>query len=252
MDLAAQFIAMGIPPDQAKQYADNFVKGLTELGLSDVQTTPPTPDLITLVQKNNPFDTALLKVGVRPTNVSLYRAALDSAMTKSNIGTKNRKAMFLAQVLHESNMLSTVTENLNYSEKGLLAVFGRYFNSSNVRSYARNPQKIANRVYASRMGNGNEASGDGWKFRGRGLIQLTGKENYINCGKSIGVDLVAKPDHLATPAGAAASAAWFWNMRGLNKSADAGDIRTNTKLINGGFKGLDHRTSLYQKLLPLV
>lgn len=248
MNLEQQFLSMGMSPDDAKKNADSFVTGLKELGLSDTET----PATVQIVQKNNKLANILSKVGVRPTLAETYSSHLDKAMTKSSILTKNQKSMFLAQTLHESAMLSDVTENLNYSELNLAKVFKKYFDRNTAKIYARNPEKIANRVYANRMGNGNEMTGDGWKYRGRGLIQLTGKENYINCGKDLGVDLIKNPDYLTTPVGAAMSAAWFWRKNKLNFSAEKGDIVTNTKIINGGSNGIDHRINLYQKLLNLM
>lgn len=250
MDLEKQFLSMGMTPAQAKEHADNFVKGLKELGLSDDKVE--TNNYVEIVKKNNKLDSILLKVGVRPTAVQRYSTALDQAMVEFGIDTSRRKSMFLAQILHESGMLSAVEENLNYSEQGLLKTFKKYFDRTRAARYARNPQKIANRVYANRMGNGNEDSGDGWRFRGRGLIQLTGKNNYIACGKELGVDLIKNPDYLLTPEGAARSAGWFWETNKLNRTADIRDIQGNTKIINGGFKGLDHRVSLYNKLSNLT
>jgi putative chitinase len=149
-------------------------------------------------------------------------------------------------------MFSASIENLNYSELGLSKVFKNYFDRNTAKKYARQPERIANRVYANRMGNGNEMSGDGWRYRGRGLIQLTGKENYLKCGKGLGVDLLKNPDYLLTPIGATRSAGWFWNSKNLNRTADAKDIVANTKIINGGLKGLAHRQELYNKLLNII
>jgi putative chitinase len=248
MNLEQQFLSMGMSAEDAKKNAENFVTGLKELGLSDTET----PQAIQIAQKNNALANILIKAGVRPNLAETYSNYLDKTMIESSIQTKNQKSMFLAQVLHESTMLSDVTENLNYSELNLAKVFKKYFDRNTAKTYARNPEKIANKVYANRMGNGNEMSGDGWKYRGRGLIQLTGKENYINCGKNLGIDLIKNPDYLTTPEGAARSAGWFWRKNKLNFSADKGDIITNTKIINGGSIGLDHRISLYQKLLKLI
>lgn len=248
MNLEQQFLSMGMDPVDAKKNADNFVTGLKELGLSDSETT----DAVQISHKNNKLASVLSKVGVRLSLVETYSSHLDNAMTKAGILTKNQKCMFLAQVLHESAMLSTAIENLNYSELNLVKVFKKYFDRNTAKKYARQPQKIANRVYANRMGNGDEMSGDGWKYRGRGLIQLTGKENYINCGKDLGVDLIKNPDYLTNPVGAAMSAGWFWRKNKLNFSAEKGDIITNTKIINGGSNGLNHRINLYQKLLNLM
>ncbi len=132
---------------------------------------------------------------------------------------------------------------MNYNAKALRAVFGNYFPTDELaEDYARKPEKIANRVYANRMKNGDEESGDGWKYRGRGLIQLTGKENYTKCGGALKIDLVNKPDLLAQDANAAVAAAcWFWDSRKLNAYADQDDIRSVTKCINGGYNGLEDR-----------
>ena len=164
-----------------------------------------------------------------------------------NFSTLNRRAAFLAQCGHESAGFSRVTENLNYSAEGLNKVFRKYFPTvESAKLYARQPQKIANRVYANRMGNGNESSGDGWKYRGRGFIQLTGKFNYHNCGIDIGVDLVNKPEYLETMEGALKSAMWYWNKRKINVFADKNDIVGMTKAINGGTIGLEDRRHHYE------
>lgn len=249
MNLEDQFLNMGMSPEEAKKHAENFVTGLKELGLSDA-----TPEPIPVVAKtsNSKTQSALIAVGVRPELARKYSASLDKAMSEFDVNTKNRQTMFLAQLLHESNMLTDLTENLNYSELGLVKVFKNHFDRNSAKRYARQPERIANRVYANRMGNGNEMSGDGWRFRGRGLIQLTGRENYVNCGKGLGVDLLKNPDYLLTPEGSARSAGWYWKSRKLNSSADAKDITTNTRIINGGSNGLEHRTSLYRKLLTLL
>lgn len=166
-----------------------------------------------------------------------------SAVAEENgINTPLRAAHFLAQVAHESGWFKYNKENLNYSAKALRSVFGKYFPSMELaQQYERKPEKIANRVYANRMSNGDEASGDGWKFRGRGLIQLTGKDNYKSFSKDRGMDFVAEPEKVAEPKWALDSAAWFWSKRGLNAYADKDDVLTVTKRINGGTNGLDHR-----------
>lgn len=159
---------------------------------------------------------------------------------KYEINTPKRKAYFIGQCMHESGGFKQLKENLNYSAKGLMATWpSRFPDMDTAEKYERNPEKIANKVYAGRMGNTED--GDGAKYIGRGLIQLTGKENYANCGSAIGVDLVANPDLLATPKYAALSAGWFWNRKGLNALADADDIDTITKRINGGLIGLADR-----------
>jgi len=159
-----------------------------------------------------------------------------------------RQAAFLAQTAHESASFTAVKENLNYSAIGLRKIFPKYFPTDELAAqYARQPWKIANRVYANRMGNGDEASGDGWKYRGRGLIQLTGKNNYVSCGTDIGKDLTADPLWLESPEGAVKSALWYWNKNSLNTYADAEDIRGMTKRINGGYHGLDDRLQKYER-----
>lgn len=186
---------------------------------------------------------ALIIPNAQAANISKYTPALNSEMSKYEINTPLRVANFIAQVAHESGSLNYSSENLNYSAKALRAVFGKYFPTDEMaEAYARQPEKIANKVYANRMGNGDEASGEGWKFRGRGLIQLTGKDNYTQCGKGIGLDLLSNPDQLANDANAAVAASgWYWDSHGLNTYADQDDIVTITKRINGGLNGLDDR-----------
>lgn len=165
--------------------------------------------------------------------------------------------MFLAQCAHESAGFTVLTENLNYSAQALLKVFPKYFNSANVSEYARNPEKIANRVYANRMG--NNSNGDGWKYRGRGYIQLTGKNNYKSFAQYLkdenisGIqDPLDNPDELSQMLCAMQSAVWFWNKNNLNVYADKDDISGCTKVINGGFNGLQERKTLYTFLKTLI
>lgn len=176
-------------------------------------------------------------------NIDKYLGALNDEMAKFDINTPLRAAHFVAQLAHESGSFHYSSENLNYSASALKAVFGKYFPTEEMaEEYARQPEKIANRVYADRMGNGDEASGEGWKYRGRGLIQLTGKDNYTNCGAATGMDIVNHPDQLADDANAAVAAAgWFWDMRKLNSYADQDDVKAITKRINGGYNGLEDR-----------
>lgn len=176
-------------------------------------------------------------------NINKYLGALNGEMSKFDINSPLRAAHFIAQLAHESGSFHYSSENLNYSAKALRAVFGKYFPTDELaEEYARQPEKIASRVYAERMGNGDEASGEGWMYRGRGLIQLTGKDNYTNCGKATGMDLVSAPDQLAENADAAVAAAgWFWDMRKLNGYADEDDVKAITKRINGGYNGLEDR-----------
>ena len=159
---------------------------------------------------------------------------------KYNISTTKRQAAFIGQCAHESGNFTKLEENLNYSPERLMAVWpSRFPDMATAVKYAHNPQLLANKVYSGRMGNSQE--GEGYAFRGRGLIQLTGKDMYANCGSGIGVDLLGNPDWLLDPKYAALSAGWFFNKKGLNDLADVGDFDTMTKRINGGLIGLDDR-----------
>jgi putative chitinase len=173
---------------------------------------------------------------------------LKETFEKYGINTTKRQAAFIGQCMHESGGFKLLEENLNYSAKALMATWPSRFPSEEMANqYARNPEKIANKVYGGRMGNADESSGEGWKYRGRGIKQLTGKENYERCGSGLGVDLVGNPDLLLDPKYAALSAGWFWNKHNLNDLADKSDIETMTKRINGGLLGLDSRKTAIAK-----
>ena len=191
---------------------------------------------------------------VRAENIDKFYEALCDAMEEFDIDQNNKRiAAFLAQCAHESGNLAVLHENLNYKAEGLTKIFHKYFPDMETASeYAHNPEKIANRVYANRMGNGDEDSGEGFKYCGRGLIQLTGKQNYTYCGQALEVDLLDDPSYLETPEGAARSAAWFWDSRDLNDLADEGDMKTITKKINGGFIGLEERIGNYETALAAL
>lgn len=164
-----------------------------------------------------------------------------------------RAAGFLAQVVHESGGLNFTIENLNYSKEGLRKTFSKYFPTDAIAAeYARKPEKIANRVYANRMKNGNEQSGDGWKFRGRGLIQLTGRDNYTKLSQDLGLSLDDTVKYLETPNGAVSSAGWFWDNNKLNQYCDNDDFITLTKRINGGTNGLADRQHHYDIALKYL
>lgn len=174
-----------------------------------------------------------------------------------DINTPQRIAAFLAQCGHESGGWTVFEENLNYSAKGLMGIFKKYFQTEDLaNAYQRQPEKIANRVYANRMGNGPEESGDGFKFRGRGPIQLTGKANYTSFAKDMfenWEEVVSNPDWVTYDKDfALMSAIWFWNKNGLNKEADAGDIKTMTRKINGGYIGLEDRIKHYNEAIHLL
>ena len=180
-------------------------------------------------------------------NYDLYLPHFNVFLLKYDINTPLRLAHFLAQVGHESTQLNVVTENLNYSYAGLLRVFGKYFNIRTAILYARKPEKIANRVYANRMNNGDEASGDGWKFRGRGLIQCTGRSNYSRLAKFIDKSLEDTIAYLETPEGAVLSAVWYWHERKINAIADRDNLEAVTRAVNGGLNGLKDRRIYLQR-----
>lgn len=166
---------------------------------------------------------------------------------------KKRAAAFIAQVAHESGGFNFVKENLNYSAKGLRTTFKKYFaDESTANAYAKQPIKIANRVYANRMGNGDEASGDGYKYCGRGLIQLTGKQNYTKFAADLGISVDETVAYLETPEGAVSSAGWFWDNNNLNSYCDKDDFVGLTKRINGGTIGLEDRKHHYELALSLL
>lgn len=177
---------------------------------------------------------------------------LSQQLPAAQITTRLRVAAFISQCAHESSEFRVLQENLNYSALALQRVWPRHFPTAQLaQQYARQPQRIANRAYANRMGNGAEHTGDGWRFRGRGLIQLTGRNNYAACSSALfGSDqLLQEPDLLLQPQWAVASACWFWQRNALNRWADAADITALTRAINGGTNGLDHRIQLWHQCL---
>jgi putative chitinase len=182
-----------------------------------------------------------------------WHHALEQALPYYDINTPSRVAAFLAQCAHESGGFRALKENLNYKAASLRRVFPKYFpNDDLATSYAGKQEMIANRVYGNRMGNGPEESGDGYKYCGRGLIQLTGKSNYQAFADSIETPVEDIPEYLATFEGAVQSACWFWESNNLNQFADKGDILTMTKRINGGTIGLEDRTKHYEHALHVL
>lgn len=168
--------------------------------------------------------------------------ALNATFERFDISTPVRQAAFIGQCGHECGNFRILEENLNYRAETLMKLWKSRFPTIEVANeYAKNPKKIANKVYSSRMGNRDEASGDGYRFRGRGCIQLTGSANYHHAGQALGVDFIMEPDLVATPQYAALTAGWFWNTHKLNQFADVRDFKTMTKKINGGFIGLEDR-----------
>ncbi len=184
-----------------------------------------------------------------------WTAALNAALDRFEINTPARIAAFLAQTAHESAEFRQLVENLNYSAAALCRVWPNRFATLDVaRPYERNPEVLANYVYAKRLGNGDVGSGDGWRFRGRGLIQLTGRGNYRSCGAAIALALEDSPEQLETPHAAALAAAQFWQSRGLNHLADDQnddnddeDFVAITKIINGGTAGLASRRTYWAR-----
>jgi putative chitinase len=180
-----------------------------------------------------------------------WLAPLEETFAKYDISTPVRQAAFIGQCAHESGNFKILQENLNYSAEGLIKTWpSRFPNKAIADQYARQPAKIAGKVYNGRLGNTSEE--EAAKYLGRGLIQLTGKENYDHCGLGIGVDLLADPTLLLDPRYATLSAGWFWNKKGLNALADAGDAVTITKRINGGALGLDDRLAKTDKALRVL
>lgn len=195
----------------------------------------------------------LERILVGNSNVDEWYRALTENIYFFEIDNEKRIAAFLAQTSHESMNYTRVIENLNYRWTSLRSVFPKYFpNDSLAKKYAHDQRAIANRVYANRMGNGPESSGDGWRYRGRGLIQLTGKYNYKKFGDSLGISLSEVPYFLETFDGAVISACWYWENKDLNYYADNDDIKSITKLINGGYIGLEDRIRKYSKILEIL
>jgi len=191
--------------------------------------------------------------------------AVAQTCAEFEINTPQRIAAFIAQTAHESGGYTMLSENLNYRAATLAACWpnrfavlgadkkpkkenGKLVPTAVANAIAGKPELIANMVYSNRMGNGTTESGEGWKYRGRGLKQLTGKDNYARCGSALGLDLVLQPDLLLEPVAAARSAGWFWKANNLSSFADVEDIKGMTKKINGGFIGLEQRQKLYDKV----
>ena len=186
-------------------------------------------------------------------NTEAWYEALVQILPEYEIDTPERIAAFLAQCAHESAGFTAIKENLNYKATSLRKVFPKYFSTDEIaQEYAHFPEMIANRVYANRMGNGSEDSGDGYKYCGRGLIQLTGHDNYSAFADSLSMTMPETVEFLQTFEGCVQSACWFWESNGLNDLADAGDIKGMTKRINGGYIGLEDRIKHYQHALDVL
>lgn len=197
----------------------------------------------------------LVDCGIDRDVAGQFELPLDAAMTAFSINTPKRAAAFLAQAAHESLGFTRLQEDLSYSTpERLMTVFkGRFDGLADAAQYLRQPEKLANRVYANRLGNGDTSSGDGWRFRGRGLFQLTGRANYMAAGDGLGTDYKANPDLVAEPPDAAFTAAWYWAVGNLNAMADVGQIDVITRRINGpAMLGADERRALYQRFLQVL
>jgi putative chitinase len=192
-------------------------------------------------------------VGGNPPHAEHWYEAICQILPDYNIETAPRVAAFLAQTAHESGGYRAIKENLNYRAVTLRKIFPKYFPTDELAAqYAGKPEKIANKVYGGRMGNGPEASGDGFRYCGRGLIQLTGKDNYTRYAQSLEISVEEAGEHLTTFEGCVQSAAWFWESNNLNQWADKGDILTLTKRINGGTIGLEDRIKHYNHALHVL
>lgn len=186
-------------------------------------------------------------------HIEYWYSAMEQILPDYDINTPHRIAAFVAQCAHESGNFVFIKENLNYRAASLRKTFPKYFPTDELAAqYANKPERIANRVYANRMGNGPEESGDGWRYCGRGLIQLTGKSNYENYAMSLEISVEEASEHLTTFEGCVQSAAWFWESNNLNQWADKGDILTLTKRINGGTIGLEDRIKHYNHALHVL
>lgn len=191
----------------------------------------------------------LQKLGIDPK----WLEPLNKTFEKYEINTPTRQAAFIGQCGHESANFKTLEENLNYSAKGLMATWPSRFPTIEIATqFERNPEKIANKVYGGRADLGNTEDGDGWRFHGRGLIQLTGRSNYTVCGLALDKPFAELPELVLEPENAVLSAGWFWNKRGLNVLADAEDWTTMTKRINGGTIGLQDRINKIHKAMDIL
>jgi putative chitinase len=198
-----------------------------------------TPDQLAQIIPNNPY-------------VTEWYDALSRILPDYEINTIPRVAAFLAQCAHESANFTALKENLNYTAASLTRTWPSRFPPDIAEKYAHNQEMIANRAYCDRMGNGSESSGDGWRYAGKGLIQLTGKDNYTRFSESIETPVEQLPEYLGTFEGAVQSACWFWETNNLNQYADSGDILNMTKRINGGTLGLEERTKNYQHAVQVL
>lgn len=195
----------------------------------------------------------LKKILIGNKDIDKWYIALSELLPKYNIDTKLRISYFIAQCYHESGGFKRLQENLNYRASGLRKTFPKYFPTDEIALlYEKKPEKIANKVYSNRMGNGSEESGDGFKYKGRGLIQLTGKNNYLALSESIDIPIDDLMDYLITPYGATHSACWFWDTNKLNQWCDKNDILNLTRRINGGTIGIEDRIKHFKHIQGIL
>jgi putative chitinase len=185
-------------------------------------------------------------------HAELIKDALNLAIEKADLSTPARIAAFVAQCGHESDSFRFMEENLNYKAESLMRTWPAHFNEENAQEYAHQPERIANRAYANRMGNGDEESGDGWNYRGRGWLQTTGKKGYEELSDVLHIDFVSSPDVVATPEGAAMSAAVYWDKHNLNRFVDNNDFAGLTRAINGGTLGLSDRMDRFNHAMNVL
>lgn len=177
---------------------------------------------------------------------------INDALGRFGIDTPHEVASWLAQIAHESAQLTRTVENLNYSADGLMRTWPKRFGSNLARQCERQPERIANIAYANRMGNGPPESGDGYRYRGRGLPMVTGKNNYRACGEALGVNLLMEPARLCEPEYAALSAGWFWQANKLDQYDDDRDVQEETRIVNGGATGLAERQAYFDKAIEVI
>lgn len=185
-------------------------------------------------------------------SLDVWYQALNDLLPKFEINTRNRVAAFLTHTMYDSSDYSCLRETVNYSSSVLLRLWSRYFNEVTAKAYGNKPEAIANKIYANKMGNGPESSGDGWKYRSGGLIPLSGKQVYAAFAQFAGMDVDDAIDYIETPKGAVHSACWYWKLTNMNELADAEDISSMTKKITGGTIGIDDRIHNYEAIKELL
>jgi putative chitinase len=219
---------------------------ITNINLIRIGQVITIPSRATVVPNVTPTQLQAIVPTLSASRATELCVPLVATFQEFGLSTVARRAAFIAQAAHESTGFSTFIENLNYSAGALNRVWPSRFPLAIAAQYARQPERIANRAYANRIGNGDEASGDGWRYRGRGVFQLTGKANYAACGAALRLDLIGHPELLEQPMNAFRSAGWFWNSKVLSPLADMGAFNEITRRINGGYNGLADRLRYWE------